>query len=106
MTAAGTPECYKAGGGGVAIPRSKGGAQSRNKYYSLLSSCQEGELSQIAEQRGSQEGGWWGVLTGTPNGAAADDNMSNNSEMQLIDRFDDRIDPQLIVKQMQLEAKY
>ena len=91
MTAAGTPECYKAGGG-VAIPRSKGGAQSRNKYYSLLGSCQEGELSQIAEQRGSQEGGWWGVLTGTPN-AAADDNMSNNSEMQLIDRFDDRIDP-------------
>ena len=98
--AASTNDYFKTGG--VTIPRSKGGAQSRNKYYSLQTSCQEGELSQIAEQRGSQESGWRGVLSGT----GAEDNISNNSEMQLIDRFDDRIDPQLIVKQMQLDAKY
>ena len=58
-------------------------------------------MTQILE-RESQEGGGRRSL----NAGAGDDNMSNSSQLQLIDRFDDRIDPQLIVRQMLLETRY
>ena len=60
--------------------RTKAG-NSRNKYYN---NGDAGDLTQIME-RESQEG-IGGFLS-------PDENISNSSEFQLIDRFDDRIDP-------------